>query len=257
VVFIVGFVYLLWKKKMSRDMIRPLILLFLLGALQGAVGWIMVASGLTGDAIYVAPTRLAIHFVLALGLICYAFWFALQLTVPPESLVGCSRLRKWTWAILATVFFQLLFGALMAGHQAALAAPTWPTINGDWVPSSLFAKSPLYLNFINNPLTIHFVHRGLAYVILAQTLCWTWAACSRNNPSWDPFRRYRTMPLILVSAQVLLGISTVLSGARIVANHWGAFEWLALLHQVTGMLFLLCMVGALFMVRTDRPGSPV
>ncbi len=63
-------------------MIRPLLILFLLGALQGAIGWIMVASGLKGDAIYVQPARLALHFVFALGLIVYAFWFVLQLTVP-------------------------------------------------------------------------------------------------------------------------------------------------------------------------------
>ena len=69
-------------------MIRPLLILFLLGALQGAVGWIMVASGLTGDAIYVAPTRLALHFVFALGLIVYAFWFALQLSVPESARLG-------------------------------------------------------------------------------------------------------------------------------------------------------------------------
>jgi len=82
VVFVVGFVGLLWKRRLQSRMIRPLLILFLLGALQGAVGWIMVVSGFTGDAIYVKPTRLALHFIFALGLIVYAFWFALQLSIP-------------------------------------------------------------------------------------------------------------------------------------------------------------------------------
>jgi cytochrome c oxidase assembly protein subunit 15 len=67
VVFLVGFCWLLWRKKLTRDMIRPLLILFLLGAMQGIIGWIMVKSGLTGDAIYVQPTKLALHFVFALG----------------------------------------------------------------------------------------------------------------------------------------------------------------------------------------------
>src|SRR6516225_5451989 len=74
VVFLVGFAWLLWKRKLQQWMIRPLVILFLLGAMQGVIGWIMVASGLTGDAIYVEPTRLALHFLFALALVCYTFW---------------------------------------------------------------------------------------------------------------------------------------------------------------------------------------
>ena len=65
-------------------MVNPLLILFMLGALQGLVGWIMVASGLTGDAVYVKPTRLALHFILALGLLSYTCWFALKLLVPGQ-----------------------------------------------------------------------------------------------------------------------------------------------------------------------------
>src|ERR1700761_3248868 len=90
VVFIVGFVWLLLKRKLEGWMIRPLVILFLLGALQGAIGWIMVASGLVGDAIYVAPTKLALHFVFALVLIVYAFWVALQLSVDARTTLTAS-----------------------------------------------------------------------------------------------------------------------------------------------------------------------
>src|SRR5215204_6765823 len=79
-VFLIPFIIFLLQKLLKPAMIKPLVTLFLLGALQGAVGWIMVASGLTGDAIYVKPVKLAVHFVLALGLISYAFWFALSVS---------------------------------------------------------------------------------------------------------------------------------------------------------------------------------
>jgi heme a synthase len=75
VVFLVGFVILLYRRKLKSEMITPLLILFLLGLMQAVIGWIMVASGLTGDAIYVKPTKLALHFIFAIGLISYAFWF--------------------------------------------------------------------------------------------------------------------------------------------------------------------------------------
>src|ERR1700761_3110055 len=82
VVFIIGFIWFLVKRRLTRWMIGQLALLFLVGALQGTVGWIMVISGFVGDALYVAPTKLGLHFIFALGLIVYTFWFALQLSVP-------------------------------------------------------------------------------------------------------------------------------------------------------------------------------
>src|SRR3954470_16656951 len=87
VVFLIPFIVFIIQGRFKRDMVRPLIILFLLGALQGRVGWIMVASGLTGDAVYVKPTRLALHFIFALGLLSYTFWFALQLLVPKKSII--------------------------------------------------------------------------------------------------------------------------------------------------------------------------
>ncbi|HVM87493.1 MAG TPA: COX15/CtaA family protein [Puia sp.] len=252
VVFIVGFVYLVWKKKMQQQMIRPLLMLFTLGALQGAVGWIMVASGLTGDAIYVKPAKLAIHFVLALGLISYAFWFALQLLIPAKEIIINRRINKWSRVIIIFLFFQLMFGALMAGHKAAIAAPTWPTINGDWVPASLFNTSPLLLNFIDNKITVHFVHRGLAYLLFFLVLIWSYNAYKIMPAGY--FRKCRWLPVFLVSLQVFLGIITIIVSTKIVANHWGTFEWLAQLHQITGMMFLLCMIYMLFIVRKNNNG---
>ena len=261
VVFLVGFVWLLWKRKMQNWMIRPLVILFLLGGLQGAVGWIMVASGLVGDAIYVAPTKLALHFVFALGLIVYTFWFALQLSVPgwmrllgrrePVAARGFAHrvttLRRWTVLILVLLVFQLLYGALMAGHKAATAAPTWPEINGSWVPPSLFSEHPLLHDLVGNKLTIHFIHRNLAYCLFVCVVIWTVLAF-RLDAIPDFFRRLRWLPLTIVALQVLLGIGSLLTSPDIVPHHWGTFDWLAQLHQMTGLLFLLTMVGMLYLV---------
>ena len=100
-------------------MVKPLIILFLLGALQGAVGWIMVASGLVGDEVYVKPTKLALHFILAMGLLSYTFWFVLQLKVKKEQITKHSSSFNFTIVLLFLIVLQLLFGALMAGHKAA------------------------------------------------------------------------------------------------------------------------------------------
>jgi cytochrome c oxidase assembly protein subunit 15 len=124
VVFAVPFIIFLIQKRFKAEMIKPLIILFLLGALQGAIGWIMVASGLDGDAIYVKPTRLALHFVFALGLLCYTLWFAMQLLVPSGKKIINWSLKKFILIIIAILVIQLIFGGLMAGYKAATAAPT-------------------------------------------------------------------------------------------------------------------------------------
>ncbi len=249
-VFIVGFVWLLVKKHFKKEMINPLIILFLLGALQGAIGWIMVASGLTGDAIYVKPTKLALHFIFALGLLCYCFWFALQLLVKKEQVMRNSSLRKWNIAILCLLVVQLLYGALMAGHKAATVAPTWPTINGDWLPDRLMIEQPKSLNFIDNKILIHFIHRGLAYVLFVLIL--TWSIKLFRIKGSLLFEKTKWLPLGIVILQVVLGIITVLTSVHIVPGHWGVFEWMAQLHQLTGMLLLLSLVWMLFMIRKSR-----
>lgn len=248
VAFVLGFIYLLAKNYLKKDMVIPLVILFLLGALQGAIGWIMVASGLTGDAVYVRPTRLAMHFVFALGLICYAYWYALQLKIPKEEKIVNRELNNWTWGLMALLFLQLIFGALMAGHKAATAAPTWPTINGSLAPPYMFREQPVWLNFVENKITIHFVHRGLAYVLLVLLVIYSVKAFRLTNVS-EVFKKYRRYPLMLVIVQVVLGILAVLTSTGIVPNRWGAFEWMAQLHQVVGMLLLLSLIAQLFLIR--------
>jgi cytochrome c oxidase assembly protein subunit 15 len=252
VVFAFGFIYFLVKKYFQPKMIKPLLVLFLLGAMQGAIGWIMVASGLEGDAVYVKPTRLALHFIFALGLLCYTYWFALSLMVQPIRRNSSNQdvsdkiktIRYFAWVILLILFFQLIYGALMAGHKAANIASTWPTINGEWLPASILGKGSFFINAINNTIWIHFIHRGLAYLLLLLLLAWTLRLLKlQGNPFWV---RARIAPAILVFIQVLLGIFTVLSSAHIVPGVWGGFEWLAQLHQLVGMLLLLSVINILY-----------
>ena len=272
VVFLVGFAWLLWKRKIRPAMVRPLIILFLLGALQGAVGWIMVLSGLTGDATYVQPTKLALHFVFALVLIVYTFWVGLELSVPQDvslasgaartpgpgasgksgaSARAVASLRKWTVAILVVLLFQLLYGALMAGHKAANAAPTWPTINGDWVPPGLLDHRSLFEALAGNKIAVQFIHRTLAYCLLMMVLAWTCKA-ARLPAVPDFFRPLRWLPVLLIGTQILLGIGSLLTSPWIRPQHWVSFDWLAQFHQVTGLLFLLTMIGMLYLVLPHR-----
>jgi cytochrome c oxidase assembly protein subunit 15 len=246
IVFIVGFVYLVSKKLLKKSMEKPLLILFLLGALQGAIGWIMVASGLTGDAVYVKPTRLALHFTFALALICYAYWFALQLLVPPAQKIPARSVKIWTWIIVVLLFFQLIYGALMAGHKAATASPSWPTINGMIVPDSIFSEKPLLLDLVENKITIHFIHRGLAYLLFLATLLLT-IKLYRVSRISSALRKVRVIPFLLVCLQMVLGIAAVLTSTGIVPNHWGTFEWIAQLHQIVAMLFLLSLITILYL----------
>ncbi len=257
-VFAFGFIYFIVKKYFQPSMIRPLVVLFLLGALQGAIGWIMVASGLEGDAVYVKPTRLALHFIFALGLLSYTYWFALSLKVKPvekahlssEAQQSFKGFRIWAWVVLGLLFFQLIYGALMAGHKAANVASTWPTINGEWIPTHLMGKESFFLNAIDNTTWIHFVHRGLAYILLAIIIYWVAQMRKiQGNLFWSNVNR---LPLYFVLLQVLLGVFSVLTSKNIIPGTWGNFEWMAQLHQLVGMLLLLSVVNIIYATKSVR-----
>ncbi len=255
-VFAGGFIWFLVAKHFKKEMVKPLVILFFLGIMQGAIGWIMVASGLEGDAVYVKPTRLALHFIFALGLLSYTFWFALQLSVPKTALQisagmhqAVQKAKKINVAILALLVLQLMYGALMAGHKAAMVAPTWPTINGDYMPSNLFSDPIFLLNFIENKILVHFMHRGIAYVLLVLVIYWTVQLYRINGSSF--FNRIKIFPLLLVVLQVLLGIASLLYARSIIPGVWGIFEWMAQIHQLVGMSLLLSLVATYYVMRAQ------
>jgi cytochrome c oxidase assembly protein subunit 15 len=243
-VFLIPFIIFIIQRRIKPYMIKPLVVLFILGALQGAVGWIMVASGLTGDAIYVKPTKLAMHFVLACILISYTYWFALKMMVHEDQLVKNTRLQNFTKAIITISFIQLIFGALMAGHKAAPAAPTWPDINGSFIPAYVFNRPEGWISIIQNSIVIHFIHRSIAYLLFICIVIWL--VQSFKTAGSNQFKVVRLIPALFIFIQICLGIATVLTSALIRPATWNIFEWMAELHQLTAIFLVLSLITALF-----------
>lgn len=254
VVFFIPFLVFIVQKRFTKDMINPMLVLFLLGGLQGLIGWIMVKSGLNDENLYVSHIRLAIHFITALGLLVYTYWFALRLLVDEKQKIGFSSSQKMLVWIIGLLVLQLIYGAFMAGLKAATAAPTWPDINGIYLPGSITTyqgKQGTFLQaLVNNPVTVHFIHRNLAYLLTVLTAVWTIKAAKESRSPL--FSKAKWLPLLLVLVQVGLGIATVLTSLKKTPQRWGVFEWNAQLHQVTGMLLLLSLITSLFLHTSKR-----
>ena len=251
IVFIIPFIIFIIQKRFKKDMIRPMIILFLLGALQGLVGWIMVQSGLEdSELLYVSHYKLAIHFILALGLLCYTVWFALDLLIPREQIIFHKPLRKFANWIVVLLIIQLVYGAFMAGLKAASFAPTWPSINGAWWPSNVHSfgnrEFPGLSFLTDNPLVLHFIHRNLAYIISVLIFIWWWRASKVKGTKL--FQKTKAFPLLIVLLQVLLGVLTVIHAADT-----KTFLWLGVAHQFAAMLLLLSLVWMVYITRT-KPG---
>jgi len=251
VAFLVPFITFLIQKRFKKEMVKPMIILFLLGALQGLVGWIMVMSGLNEENLYVSHYRLAIHFILALGLICYTLWFALELLVPQRELVTNPSLRKFTIWLIAILTLQLIYGAFMAGLKAAAYAPTWPDINGSFLPTSVSLKtaneylpSSGILKLFDNPITVHFIHRNLAYLITI--LIFIWFTRSKKIKS-ALFTKTSWLPLALVLLQLILGILTVIN-----SPDPKALRWLGVTHQFIAMCLLLSLIFEFYLLQHKK-----
>ena len=248
VVFIIPFIIFLIQRRFKQDMVKPMIILFLLGALQGLVGWIMVMSGLNEENLYVSHYRLAIHFILALGLICYTLWFALKLLIPGEELVVNPSLKKFTIWLIAILTLQLIYGAFMAGLKAATYAPTWPDINGSFLPHG-GAPSSGILKLFDNPVTVHFIHRNLAYLITILIFAWFFRSKNIKN---NLFRKTNWLPLALVLSQLILGILTVIN-----STDPNALRWLGVTHQFIAMCLLLSLVFEFYLLQSKKVNSQI
>lgn len=250
VVFLIPFIIFLVQRRFKQEMVRPLIILFLLGALQGLVGWIMVQSGLEdSELVYVSHYKLAIHFILALGLLVYTLWFALELLIPERQLTYSSPLKKFMGWLTALLVVQLIYGAFMAGLKAATAAPTWPSMNGHWLPGDTSSFGDRHFSGISqltdHPIMIHFLHRNIAYLLTILVLAWTWQAFKVSGST--VFRKTRLWPLVLVLFQVALGVFTVLHSINT-----RSFLWLGVAHQFVAMLLLMSFVWFLYIIRSGK-----
>ena len=167
VAYLLPFLWFLWRGVLGTDLRRRLWLIFGLGALQGAVGWWMVASGLS-QRVEVSQIRLATHLVLALLIFACIVWTLRRLTGRPSS-VASSRLKITGVALVVLTFVQLYLGALVAGLRAGKVYNTWPDIDGALIPSAarLFFEEPWWRNLFDNVLTVQFEHRMTAYALFA------------------------------------------------------------------------------------------
>lgn len=245
VVFAIPFIYFLYKRMITKDMIPKLIGLFLLGMAQGLIGWIMVASGLGNDNVYVSHIKLAIHFISAMVLVAFTFWFALSLLIDEKERVAALSLKKLTIIILVFLIIQLSYGAFMAGLKAATSAPTWPDINGDFIPSGMLDHS-----FFSHPINVHFIHRMLAYVLLILICFWYFKAGKSNTGNL--LSRYKWVPAGFLFLQVILGILTVLNATQLTRNGFGMFESIALMHQIIAMCLAMSLVWVLFLLSPKK-----
>jgi len=170
VAYLLPFLWFLWRGALSADLKRRLWLIFGLGALQGAVGWWMVASGLS-ERVEVSQYRLATHLVLALLIFAGTVWTLRRLADRP-ALAAPSRLKITGVALLGVTFVQLYLGALVAGLRAGRIYNTWPDIDGAVIPSGarLFFEEPWWRNLFDNALTVQFEHRMVAYALLVLAL---------------------------------------------------------------------------------------
>jgi cytochrome c oxidase assembly protein subunit 15 len=200
----------------------------LLGGLQGAIGWIMVASGLKPGMTAVAPVKLMLHLttasVILAGLLAVAAGLGRSTPEPTT-----PRVRGLATATLAAVLFQIALGALVAGSKAGLTYNTWPLMDGRFVPhlSGLFIISPWVENLVDNPLTVQFNHRMMAYALVAIAVAQAWTA-RRSLPGSSAARRTGAIASLAV-AQAALGVATLLAITPLS---------LGLAHQAFAMLVL-------------------
>ena len=170
VAFLLPFLYFLWRGALGAELKRRLWLIFALGALQGAVGWWMVASGLTKRT-EVSQYRLAAHLILALVIFAAIVWTVRRMK-QRAAVAAPPRLKLVGQFLLVLTFLQIYFGALVAGLRAGRAYNTWPDIDGAFIPSAerLFFEQPWWRNLFDNVLTVQFEHRMTAYLLLALAL---------------------------------------------------------------------------------------
>ncbi|WGR74742.1 MULTISPECIES: COX15/CtaA family protein [unclassified Bradyrhizobium] len=230
VAYLLPFLFFLWRGGLPGDLKRRLWLLFALGGLQGAVGWWMVASGLS-ERVEVSQYRLATHLVLALLIFAGIVWTVRRLAERPQ-IVAPVRLRLTSALLVVLTFVQIYFGALVAGLRAGRAYNTWPEIDGTFIPSAdrLWFETPWWRNMFDNVLTVQFEHRMTAYALFAlAALHAVDALRSRAGTA----ARGALWLFAAVSLQAVLGILTLLNQVPI---------GLALAHQAVAIAVLTLAV---------------
>jgi cytochrome c oxidase assembly protein subunit 15 len=205
VVFFVPYVWFLARGQLRGTLAAKVFGFFILGGLQGAMGWYMVKSGLVDDP-RVSQYRLAAHLGLAFLIFGLMGWTGLGLLQQRSATPNRSFTRRLGNWLLALVFIMVLSGALVAGIRAGLAYNTFPLMNGHFMPPEIFMVEPLWLNFFTNMATVQFNHRLLAWLLMGLIPWFAWRIW-REAPAARPSAVALTLWL---GVQVALGIATLL-----------------------------------------------
>jgi len=238
-VWALGFLWFALRRRLPPGWVPRLLGIGVLGGLQGAIGWWMVASGLAPGMEAVASYRLAVHLGLAFILLGLIAWYILRLGRPEAELLQARRQRSapliaWGSVLVGTAFVQVLLGALVAGIDAGRDYTDWPLMGGEVFPSNAFVLEPLWTNFLANPGLVQFNHRLVGYLLFALGI----AAFLRSRGSaLDSVRGAFAAVLAMLLLQLVLGILTVMHGAPLP---------LAALHQLGAVALFTLVVRARF-----------
>ncbi len=238
--FALPLAYFWAKGALRQGMAGKMLAVLALGGLQGGIGWYMVKSGLV-DRVDVSQYRLALHLSVAFLLLSLLGWLALEHGGGRRfARETCVTTGQWRMAalIVGLVFLQVALGAFVAGLKAGLHYNTWPLMNGAIIPDDIAAMSPVILNVFENPTTVQFNHRLVAYIVLAAAL---WHALSlMRTPVHAAIRHSGLLVAGAVLAQASLGILTLL---------WAVPLGLGIAHQVGSALVLMVAVRHLYLVQ--------
>lgn len=239
-VFFIPLVYFYFKKFISNGDLYKYVIILLLGGAQGLMGWIMVKSGLQ-EMPWVNPVKLMLHLLLAATLLVLTYRVALERLYPQRIKLYSNYLITMLNILVVLIMIQLCLGALVAGWKAAIPYPTWPKMNHEWIPSSIFAEKTIWINFIENKATIQFFHRIVAYI----TFIWVGVIVflSKKKFANIQVRNKRHILFYIVTFQVLLGITTLLFTQGKVPVFWGV------LHQLGAFVLLLTAMHFRYFVK--------
>jgi len=235
VVFFVPWLVFLLRGRLKGTLATKTTIAFLLGGLQGGVGWLMVKSGLV-NVPAVSHLRLAAHLSLAFLVGGFLLWITLDLarasrdeTDAASHVPLSAGLRRASWVLVALICVEVVYGAFMSGTRAGALYRTFPDMNGEWIPVGFLVLEPAWKNFLDNPIAIHAVHRLLAYTLLAAIIAFYVAA--RRVARARHERVVLDLLLAATLVQAALGAATVMLGVPIglaVAHQGGAFVLLSL-----------------------------
>lgn len=224
IVFLIPFLYFYFTKKISKELLPKLLIIFIMGGFQGFLGWFMVKSGLSKDPM-VSHYRLAAHLTTAFLTFGYTFWVALGLIYPKklENDVQTLKLKKYTNAFFVLLLIQIIYGAFVAGLRAGKICNTFPLMCDSLMPD-IFRNGSFLHAIFETHMGVQFVHRSLAYLVLAFVLVIWWKVKNQNFS--QPIKQASNALLAIVSVQFLLGVITILYAVPIsmgVIHQLGAF----------------------------------